>query len=108
MEKSLREVCEMLNVSRRAVQGYENAGLVSASGRNDRGYLLYDEKAQERIEKIRMYQDIGFSIKEIVHIIDAPSNVLKAALIQKLDQLQKRKEELDEIIKSAYKLIEQL
>lgn len=108
MEKSLREVCEMLNVSRRAVQGYENAGLVSASGRNDRGYLLYDEKAQERIEKIRMYQDIGFSIKEIVHIIDAPSNVLKAALIQNLDQLQKRKEELDEIIKSAYKLIEQL
>ena len=108
MEKSLREVCEMLNISRRAVQGYENAGLVSASGRNDRGYLLYDEKAQKRIEKIRMYQELGFSVKEIVQIIDAPSNILKDALIRKLDELQKRKEELEEIIKSAYKLIEQL
>ena len=108
MEKSLREVCEMLNVSRRAVQGYENAGLVSASGRNDRGYLLYDEKAQKRIEKIRMYQELEFSVKEIVQIIDAPSIILKEALIQKLDELQKRKEKLEEIIKSAYKLIEQL
>ena len=108
MEKSLREVCEMLNISRRAVQGYENAGLVSASGRNDRGYLLYDETAQKRIEKIRMYQELGFSVKEIVQIIDAPSNILKDALIRKLDELQKRKEELEEIIKSAYKLIEQL
>lgn len=33
-EMTLREVCESANVSRRAVQGYEKAGLVSASGKN--------------------------------------------------------------------------
>lgn len=32
-EITLREVCEKLGVSRRAVQGYEKAGLVTASGK---------------------------------------------------------------------------
>lgn len=29
---TLREICETLEVSRRAIQGYENAGLVKATG----------------------------------------------------------------------------
>ena len=81
MEITLREVCAAVRVSRRAVQGYEKAGLVSATGRNNRGYLLYDEAAQERIVKVKMYQEFGFSIKEIVELIDAPQEVLKEALV---------------------------
>lgn len=46
---TLREICETLEVSRRAIQGYENAGLVKATGRNKYGHLLYDDKAKERI-----------------------------------------------------------
>lgn len=48
--KTLREVCEMYRVTRRAIQGYEKAGLVLPSGKNKYGYLLYDEEAQRRIE----------------------------------------------------------
>ena len=44
--KTLHELCDALGVSRRAVQGYEKAGLVAPSGRNKYGHLLYDEKAQ--------------------------------------------------------------
>lgn len=49
---TLREICETLEVSRRAIQGYENAGLVKATGRNKYGHLLYDDKAKERIASI--------------------------------------------------------
>ena len=49
-EKTLREVCNAVGVSRRAVQGYERAGLVSATCRNERGYLLYDEEALDSVE----------------------------------------------------------
>ena len=48
--KTLSEVCSVLEVSRRAVQGYESAGLVKAAGKNKYGYLLYDEEAQQRIK----------------------------------------------------------
>lgn len=108
MEKLLREVCETLEVSRRAVQGYEKAGLVSATGHNERGYLLYDEEAQKRIEKCKMYQEMGFKVKEIVQVIDAPEDILKSALEEKLDEMQRRKEKLDESIKRADELIKAL
>lgn len=49
-DKTLHEVCETFGVTRRAVQGYEKARLVAASGKNERGYLLYDKKCQERIQ----------------------------------------------------------
>ncbi|MBQ8816791.1 MAG: MerR family transcriptional regulator [Lachnospiraceae bacterium] len=108
MEKTLREVCTAIKVSRRAVQGYEEAGLVSATGHNDRGYLLYDESAQRRIAQIKMYQDFGFMIKEIVRIIDAPKAVLKASLEKRVLQLEAEKERLKHVIRQAYELIGQL
>ena len=89
---TLREICDALNVTRRAVQGYEKWGLVAASGRNDRGYLLYDVNAVERIRKIRLFQDLGFSLKEIKGIIDLPSEKLKSIIEA---QLEKRREEVE-------------
>ena len=50
-DMTLREVCNAIGVSRRAVQGYEKESLVSATGKTNRGYLLYDTAAQERIKK---------------------------------------------------------
>ena len=108
MENTLREVCTAVNVSRRAVQGYEKAGLVSATGHNNRGYLLYDEDAQKRIADIRMYQDFGFSIKEIVQIIDAPDEVLKAALVNQLKRLKERQSERELVIQRMCHLIQRL
>ena len=72
---TLREVCKMTGVSRRAIQGYERAGLVLPTGKNERGYLLYDEDAMKRIRQIKFFQDMGFSIKEIKEISNAPKQV---------------------------------
>ena len=52
-EKTLKEVCEEIGVTRRAVQGYEQAGMIQASGKNKYGYLLYDEATVEVIRKIK-------------------------------------------------------
>ena len=46
MEQTLRQVCTGLKLSRRAVQGYEQAGLVATFGKNKYGYLLYGEPEQ--------------------------------------------------------------
>lgn len=98
-EMSLREVCDKLGVSRRAIQGYEKAQLVSASSKTESGYLLYGEIARERIKLIKLYQDMGFSIKEIKTMIDAPAEIKKAALIN-------RKEKLNENIQHTAIMIE--
>ena len=108
MDMTLREICDAVNVSRRAVQGYEKAGLVLASGKNKRGYLLYDANCQERIKRIKFFQELGFSVKEVKGIIDAPNSVLKAALEEKIERLKEEKVHMEHLIVMAYEMIEKL
>ena len=103
--KTLSEVCSVLKVSRRAVQGYENAGLVSATGKNKYGHLLYDEEAQWRIKQIRLLQQLGFKVKEIKEIIDAPDEVLRKAVERQIESLKAEIEYKEEIIRQAKKMV---
>ena len=63
MRQTLRQLCAELKVSRRAVQGYEKAGLVAPAGKNKYGHLLYGEPERERIRLIRFYQELGFEFR---------------------------------------------
>ncbi len=106
--KTLRELCNIWGVTRRAVQGYEKAGLVSASEKNKYGHLLYDVKTQNRIASIKLYQQLGFKIKEIQEIIDAPSIVVKDELESKIIRLKEEQLQIEILIEKAYELIEGL
>lgn len=70
--KTLQEIHNTLGITRRAIQGYEEMGLVRASDKNKYGYLLYGENELRRIEKIKMYQEFGLKLKEIKELIDVP------------------------------------
>ena len=87
-EFTLRDIHTSYGISRRAIQGYEKADLVSATGKNEYGHLLYDDDALARIQKIKLYQDMGFTIKEIQDIIDGPGELLKDALTKRKRKLQ--------------------
>lgn len=105
---TLREVCEAEGVSRRAVQGYEQAGLVPPTGRNERGYLLYNESEQEKIRQIKFFQEMGFSIKEIKEISNAPKQVMKEAIERKIEKLWLEIDRKENIIEMAQELLKQL
>jgi len=107
-DKTLHELCESLGVTRRAVQGYEKAELVAPSDRNKYGHLLYDERAQARIAQIKLYQQLGFTIKQIQKLIDAPNPVVKAAIEQQITYLEQEKVRMDVIIGKARELIRAL
>lgn len=106
--KTLREVNASTGVSRRAIQGYEKIGLVTAIDKNVRGHLLYDDKTVERIKLIKLFQQMGFSVKQIKGFIDEPKPVVKETLERRILELETKKDEIDQIIKYAYGLIEQM
>lgn len=106
--KTLQEVCNELNVSRRAIQGYEKVGLVVATDRNKYGYLLYDKKERQRIERIKLYQRLGFTIKEIGEFIDAPNFIVKKILERQVEKLKEEQKKIDTLIIEAKALIEEL
>lgn len=106
--KTLRELCDELKVTRRVIQGYEKAGLVSATDKNKYGYLLYDEQAQERIVRIRLYQQLGFTIKEIKGLIDASDADVKRALEKQISNLKEKRKNIEVLIYQAYNLIKKI
>ena len=103
--KSLREVCDLLGVSRRTIQNYEKAGLVAPAERNKYGYLLYGEKEQKKIGQIKMYQKFGFTVKEIKELMGATEREKKEALMKKVDELKAKKDEIEYIIERAERMI---
>lgn len=105
---TLRQMCELLNISRRSIQCYEKAGLMKSTDRNKYGHLLYGECEVQRAKQIRFLQGLGFKLREIREIIDAPKEVLKAALKKRVEELERESEEKHELIQEAYKFIESL
>lgn len=105
---TLREICVTAGVTRRAVQGYEKAGLVAPTGKTARGYLLYDLNSQERIKLIRLYQQLGFTIKEIKEVIDASNEIKKQALEERIEKLKEEGNNIESLIDKAYELLEML
>lgn len=106
--KTLRQVCETLRVSRRAVQGYEKEGLVTASGRNERGWLLYDEDCQEQIRKVRFYQRLGLEVKEIKRFLDSPKEYQKQILCERREIIRNEVQERRELLGQIAKMLDEL
>lgn len=106
--KTLREICDELSVSRRAVQGYEKIGLVAACSRTERGYLLYDLDTYERIKRVKFYQELGYSLREIKDIIDLPKDMLIGVLYERINKLKEDIEDKEAIINQVYIFIEKL
>nr|MBP3598020.1 MerR family transcriptional regulator [Eubacterium sp.] len=103
---TLRELCGHVNVSRRSIQCYEKAGLMQPTAKNKYGHLLYDESMLRRARWIRFLQQLGFKLKEIEGIIDAPETEIREALMVQIGHLKHEKERLEEIIQEANEYIE--
>ena len=101
MRMTLKEVCNHVGVTRRAVQGYEKAGLVKPIDKNKYGHLLYDDNAIEKIKETKKYQDFGFSIKEIKVLQALPEveylEKLKSQLMLLQSEMQKLKSSIEEL-----------
>ncbi len=105
---NLKTMCELLGVTRRSIQCYETAGLLQATDKNKYGHLLYDEQAFHRAEMIKFLHQLGFKLKEIKKIIDAPNSVKKEEIEKRVCELEDDKEKLDFIIKKATEYMESL
>lgn len=86
--KTLKEVCNLINISRRVIQGYENKGLIHTDLKDKYGHLLYDSKAVERIIRIRFYQKMGFELKEIAEFINYKDSEIEKILNDRLNILK--------------------
>ena len=107
-QMSLVAICKEYGLSRRAIQGYEQLGLVKPAGKNKYGYLLYDEDTVYRILFIKHLQNIGFTLKEITSFIDEPNEVIKENLKKKVPELETSINKTKNLLSNSKKIIESL
>ena len=85
---TLKEVCKLLNVSRRVIQGYEKKNLIHTDHKDKYGHLLYDEETVNKIVHIRFYQLMNYQLNEIALFINKPSEEIETILKEKLKLLK--------------------
>ena len=93
--KTVNELAKTAHVSVRTLHHYDAVGLLKPTQITEAGYRLYDEAAQEKLYLILLFREIGFPLKEIQGILDAPDfdrnrclETQVALLKAKIDHLQ--------------------
>ncbi|NSW51025.1 MAG: MerR family transcriptional regulator [Anaerolineae bacterium] len=89
------EVAACAGVSPRTLHYYDEIGLLTPTGVAENGYRFYDEQALLRLQQILLYKEFGFSLSEILQILDDPNFDLLQALEKHQDRLLRRIEQLE-------------
>lgn len=99
--KTVKEISALSGVSVRTLHYYDEIGLLAPSALSEAGYRLYDDAALRRLERILLYRELRFSLKEIRAILDSPDYDAAEALAQQIRLLELERERLDRIIAFA-------
>jgi DNA-binding transcriptional MerR regulator len=78
--RTVGEVAEITGVTVRALHHYDELGLLSPSARSEAGYRLYSYEDLARLQEILIWRALGFSLAEIVSLLDDPGHDRLAAL----------------------------
>ena len=95
--KTVMEIAKQTGVSVRTLHHYDAIGLLKPTRVTEAGYRMYDEDALERLYLILLFREIGFPLKEIRGILDAPDYDRNRVLEQQIGLLEKKKLRLDYI-----------
>ncbi len=74
------ELAAWAHVTVRTLHHYDEVGLLVPSDRSAAGYRLYAEADLERLFRILLYRELGFTLEAIGQLLDAPALESVAAL----------------------------
>ena len=93
MGYKVKWVEDNLGVTRKALRGFEKSGLMPEN--IDRKYRDYDDDDIDRIWTIRVLQGMGYSIKEIVDMVNDEEFDFGESIGQKVLELEAEKQKIE-------------
>ena len=102
MGYKVKWVEDNLGVSRKALRGFEKAGLMSPNENSQ--YRDYDDDDIDRIWAIRVLQGMGYSIKEIVQMVNDESFDFDGSMTRKVLELEEKKKKIERHLGYAKKI----
>lgn len=93
MGYKVKWVEDNLGISRKALRNFEKYGLMPAN--EGGGYRDYSDEDIDRIWKIRLFQGMGYSLKELVNLANDETFDFEKSLGDKIKDLERKKEEIE-------------
>lgn len=91
----LNEVIKQVDMTKRAIKYYEEAGLLSVN-KDENGYRNYTEEDISVLKEISVYRKLGISIKDIKILLQGKNmDLLKSIYEEKISKLDSYKREVD-------------
>jgi len=108
MPYKVKEVADLVGISVRTLHHYDEIGLLKPESISSAGYRLYTDSNLERLQQILFFKELDFNLQEIKKILDNPNFDREKALLLHKELLIKKKERLEQIIKSVDKTMESI
>ncbi|MCQ8868663.1 Cu(I)-responsive transcriptional regulator [Vibrio splendidus] len=110
---NISEAAKLINLSTKSIRLYEDKGVITAPFRSENGYRSYDKKQIKELGIVAKARSAGFSLDEcraLVELADNPcreSADVKAKALSKLEEVNKKIEDLLAIQKTLKEWVEQ-
>ena len=98
---TVKQLADKCGVSVRTLHHYDAIGLLKPARVTEAGYRLYDDAALERLYLILLFRELGFRLKDIRGILDAPDFDRNRVLDQQIELLEKKQRHLERIANMA-------
>jgi MerR family copper efflux transcriptional regulator len=112
---NIGQAAEASGVSAKMIRYYEAVGLVTKARRTDGGYRIYSQNDIYTLGFIRRARDLGFSVKQIEHLLGlwrnrrrASADVRRVAqqniveLEEKIEKLQSMRRTLQQLVQHCH------
>ena len=97
---TIKQLADLANVSRRTLRYYDQIDLLKPTAVADNNYRYYDQTAVLRLQQIRFYQELGFSLDDIRTMLDKPDFDARQSLQTQKAALQQQAERLNRLIET--------
>lgn len=97
--KTVSQVAKLTGVSVRALQYYDEIGLLKPSELTPSGYRLYDDEALQTLQQILFLKELGFPLREIREILEKPDFDRITAFKKQKEMLLLKRSRIDGLIK---------
>lgn len=105
MEYTINKLASIAGVSTRTLRYYDEIDLLKPCRINSSGYRIYGEKEVDLLQQIMFYRSMDMKLNDIKNIISDSSFEVEKALEKHEEELIKRKEEIEELIRTVKKTI---
>ncbi|GAA0843401.1 MerR family transcriptional regulator [Bifidobacterium pullorum subsp. gallinarum] len=101
---TVKEVSILSNVTIKTLHHYHKLGLLLPAEISDAGYRLYGTKELERLQQIRFYRELDFSLEQVKELLTETPERL-SILSEQEQLLQERQDRLESILQTLRRSI---